>query len=502
MSASKWIVCCVLLLAGCETSSSSRSSPSRLSRDDDDFSKALAHYAEGLVRETERDHAKISTNAQTAFAEAHRFDPDSRPPVDALVMNLLSQQRTPEALDVLEKFCHDHPDDFSAQRDLARVSETEGDNKRAARHYAEAFRLEPDAPIFAYAQIRTLFEDKQDAEALRVMRDLQRKHPGTDSSHLPLFWAIQLSRHVEQPERAIPCIKLAEKLATNDTQRTEYHIFQGQLDMLAGRTNDAEEVFRDVLESNPLHIPAIMALSAILRQRDGANAVTLQTRRAGKDPTATQWLLLAAIHLAANDRTNAAPALVRAHDALLAQNTPPPETFDLLQGSTLDELGRRDAAAAVFQEALKRHPHADEIMNYLAYMWAEEKIHLDEAEKLSKQSLLRRPRNGAYLDTLGWVLFQQGRSEEALNFLLRARSQLPNDATVLGHVGDVLATLNRTPEAAAYWSRSYAIDPAQKDVEKKLRDCGVDPARIPRLDPKHLKKTSTTLDDDPDDDGP
>jgi hypothetical protein len=44
-------------------------------------------------------------------------------------------------------------------------------------------------------------------------------------------------------------------------------------------------------------------------------------------------------------------------------------------------------------------------------MWAEEKNHLDEAEKLSKQSLLRRPRNGAYLDTLCWILFRQGRSE-------------------------------------------------------------------------------------------
>ena len=501
MSASKWIVCCVLLLAGCETSS--RSSPPRLSRDDDDFSKALAHYAEGLVRETERDHAKISTNAQTAFAAAHRFDPDSRRPVDAMVMNLMAQQRTQEALDVLEKYCHDHPDDFSAHRDLARISETEGDNKRAARHYAEAFRLEPDAPVFAYAHIRTLFEDKQDAEALRVMRDLQRKHPGTDSSHLPLFWAIQLSRHAGQSWRAIPCIKLAETFATNDTQRTEYRIFQGQLDMFAGRTNDAEDVFRDVLEDDPLHIPAIMALSAILHQRDGSNAVTTQTHRASKDPTsATEWLLLAAIHLAANDRTNAAPALVRAHDALLAQNIPPPETFDLLQGSTLDEMGRRDAAAAVFQEALKRHPDADEIMNYLAYMWAEEKNHLDEAEKLSKQSLLRRPRNGAYLDTLGWILFRQGRSEEALNFLLRARSQLPNDSTVLEHVGDVLATLNRTPEAAAYWSRSYAIDPTQKDVEKKLRNSGVDPARIPRLNPQQLKDKAAAPDDDSDDDGP
>ena len=337
----------------------------------------------------------------------------------------------------------------------------------------------------AFAHIRALFSDKQDAAAVQAMRKLNRDHPGVDTRNLPTFWAIQFVRHEHAAERALSCLDLADEIATGATQRVELRFFYGETALAAGRTNEAVRAFRQTLARKPMHVRAVLSLASVLYKRDGAAAIAAQAQQTTKAPDDIPGLLtLAALHLAAHDRTNAAPVLARAQQTMLAQKMISTVDIDLLQGSTLDELGRHEEAATLFQEALQRHPHADVLMNYLAYMWAVANVRLDEAANWAQRAVKQHPNNGAYIDTLGWVRYRQQRFEEALDLLLHARERMPDDPTVLDHVGDTLAQLKRIPEAAAYWSRSYAIDPTQTAVAEKLRGAGVTPDIIPRLEPK------------------
>ena len=462
---------------GCSTTSARQQA-----REDVDFSRALAHYSEGLLLEAEPGR---TADVWRAFASAYRLDPDSRHPVDALVLRLLQENRPREALDQLETYCREHPADVPARCDLARVAEMNQDPARAARYYAEAFHLQPGDLPLAFAQIRALFACRQDAAAVQAMRRLCHDAPCVDTRNLPTVWALQFFRREHAPARALPCLDLAGEIATSATQRVELRFFAGEVALADGRTNDAVRAFRQTLDSKPMHIHALRSLANVLYRRDGAAAITAQAQQLARAPAedVSGLLTLATLHLAAQDRTNAATVLARAQAAMLARHLVPTVDIYLLHGSTLDDLGRMEEAAAVFQEALQRHPYADVLMNYLAYMWAVAGVHLDEAATWAKQAVRQRPGNGAYLDTLGWVRFRQQRLEEALDLLLQARSRMPDDPTVLEHVGDVLASLHRTPEAAAYWSRSYALDPAQTAVETKLRSAGVNPATIPRLAP-------------------
>lgn len=481
-----WMIGCVVLcLTGCTVFRAqvtpSTTQPAKPPPQDVAFAQALAHYADGLLSQAESGPA---SRVQADFDAAHRLDPDSRRPVDAAVLQWLEQKHPAKALDALEAFCAAHPDDFAAHRDLARLAESGQDPERAARHYAAAARLHPDDLTLSFGLVRNLFAAQHDREALRVMRRLARANPTTETRGLPLFWGLHFVRHDHAPARALPCISLAAASATGLTQRVECRSFYGETALAAGRTNDAVDAFQQALAEDPVHIRAALALGLVLYARDGAPALTRhvqQTERTPQDVAA--WLTLAGLRLAAQDRTNAVPALARIHDLLQAQQRTPSEMFYLLQGGTLDEIGRCDAAAAVFQEALQRYPRADNLMNYLAYMWAVANVHLKSAEDLAQQAVKQRPRNGAYLDTLGWVLFRQHRLGEALTLLLQALERMPDDPTVLDHVGDALASLNRTPEAMAYWSRSFAADASQTTVAEKLRTHGVDPARIPRIQP-------------------
>ena len=429
----------LFVAAGCGTFTEIGSSTAqRQARDDANYAKALAHYADGLLWESEHGHA---VDAQRAFEAAYRFDTDSHRPIAALTMRLLQEGRTREALDRLEAYCRDHPGDVVVRCDLARLAETHDDAGRAARYYDEAFRLQPDDLTLAFSCVRALFADKRDADAVQAMRKLNRdqRHQLAAILHHRLAVRGKFVRHEHAAARALPCLDLACEVATGATQRVELRFFSGEAALAAGRTNEAVRAFQQTLALQPMHIRAVISLAGVLYQRDGSAAIEAQTRRTRNAPSDVPGLLtLAALHLAAQDRTNAAPVLARALAAMRTQQTIPTVEVYLLLGATLDELGRQDDAAQVLQEALRQHPHAAVIMNYLAYMWAVANVRLDEAAKLAQQAVKQHPRSGAYIDTLGWVRYRQQRFEEALDLLLHAREHMPDDPTVLEHIGDVL----------------------------------------------------------------
>lgn len=151
-------------------------------------------------------------------------------------------------------------------------------------------------------------------------------------------------------------------------------------------------------------------------------------------------------------------------------------------GSAYERLGEIEKAATYFRQCLALYPENHQCMNYLAYMWAEHGVHLDEALEFVRRALKHEPENPAYIDTLGWIYFQQGEYGKALKELRRAQQLLPDDPVVTDHVGDALQALGRTDEALAIWRLSLRLDPTNEAVAEKLRAAGVDVKAI-RADP-------------------
>ena len=48
-------------------------------------------------------------------------------------------------------------------------------------------------------------------------------------------------------------------------------------------------------------------------------------------------------------------------------------------------------------------------MNYLGYMWVDIDRNIDEAAELIKKANELDPENAAYIDSLGWLYFRQGK---------------------------------------------------------------------------------------------
>ena len=139
-------------------------------------------------------------------------------------------------------------------------------------------------------------------------------------------------------------------------------------------------------------------------------------------------------------------------------------------GATAERAGLYDKAADLFKKAISLDPtNAAEACNYLAYMWAEQNMHLEEAVEMIRRAVQADPQNGAYLDTLGWLEYRQGKYEQALSDLLRAAQSMPHDdAVVFDHLGDTYLKLNRLPEALEAWQKGQALDPKNKNLADKI----------------------------------
>jgi tetratricopeptide (TPR) repeat protein len=149
------------------------------------------------------------------------------------------------------------------------------------------------------------------------------------------------------------------------------------------------------------------------------------------------------------------------------------------------------------KKILELDPEDASANNDLGYLWADQNRDLTEAERMIRLAIeqdrkLRKQRqpagengavehaNAAYLDSLGWVLYRQGKLREALEQLLKAAA-LPEgeDPVIWDHLGDVYRDLKQSDYAKRCWQRALelygkskrqGLDDKREALEMKLQE--------------------------------
>ena len=134
----------------------------------------------------------------------------------------------------------------------------------------------------------------------------------------------------------------------------------------------------------------------------------------------------------------------------------------------LDRLGKTGKARGALEILRQENPDDPEVANSLGYFLAEKAQDLELAERLIQEALDVQPGNGAFLDSLGWVYFRQGRFEDALDQLIRAVNVLPEDPVILEHVGVTLMELNQPQEALDLIQRALELGGDRDRLESLL----------------------------------
>ena len=167
-------------------------------------------------------------------------------------------------------------------------------------------------------------------------------------------------------------------------------------------------------------------------------------------------------------------------------------------GEALERSGQFDAAAKAFEKSVDltptdNPPSAASTMNYWGYMWVEQDKNLDKAEQLIRKANELRPDEPAFIDSLGWLFFKQGKYPEALAELERAEKHMqewtPADAEILDHIAQTHEKLGNMPKAKEYWTRALELEPPQEEIWKRAaRALGLEKPKPPQTTPPEEEK--------------
>jgi tetratricopeptide (TPR) repeat protein len=132
----------------------------------------------------------------------------------------------------------------------------------------------------------------------------------------------------------------------------------------------------------------------------------------------------------------------------------------------LKEYEKSDKA---FDDALKIDTDNTYVLNNYSYYLSLRNENLDRAEKLSKKANELSPNNRNYMDTYGWILYQQKKYKEAEEWLSTATKMGPPKADILEHYGDVLYKLNKAEEALQQWELAKKAGGNSDSLLNKIR---------------------------------
>lgn len=123
-------------------------------------------------------------------------------------------------------------------------------------------------------------------------------------------------------------------------------------------------------------------------------------------------------------------------------------------------------AYAAYDSALVYKEDNIGVLNNYAYYLSVERKNLDKAEEMSYRTVKAEPKNGTYLDTYAWILFEKGKYAEARIYIDQALQHGGTESSVVvEHCGDIYFHCGETDKAVEYWKQAEEV--SKKEVDDK-----------------------------------
>ena len=110
------------------------------------------------------------------------------------------------------------------------------------------------------------------------------------------------------------------------------------------------------------------------------------------------------------------------------------------------------------RKLIKMKPQFAQAYNALGYSFADRNTKLDEANTLISKALALSPNDHFIMDSMGWLLYRQGKLDKAYEYL-QAAYAAQADAEIASHLGEVLWKMNRQDEANQIWEDALKNNP-------------------------------------------
>ncbi len=467
-----------------------------------DFDQALKEYnrtlkmepgASTIYRQRANLYLKMGNPAK-ALDDAQAYVRANPKETEALLLlanihNMLGQKNA--AVLVLEKILKDQPSHEEALLNISNLQMND-EPEKAVVNLEKLIKLNPGATE-AYYSLGLIHQRLGNAETSRKMFEKVIQLDDDSVPSLVLLGQMKESAG-KMDDAALMYERALEKMPENLALRIQLVLLYAQ------KSNFAKiESLLDVFKDDPAApLEAKLWLGIIHEnKKEWAKALQYYQQAYAENKSGELLIRIASIYSHLSDGANAAKTLrelVQTHPdnaqfhyflglaymdmkqyskaaktfrkSIALKNDSSQAYFQL--GVALDSRGKWKEAEPIFKEAIKLDRNNASAYNYLGYSLVDRNANLDLARKYIERALEIDSDNPAYLDSLGWLNFHEGRFEDAIRQLKRA-SQKMNDPIILEHLGDTYVAAKDDASAALSYQKSLELDPDNKDVQKKLK---------------------------------
>ncbi|QDH81038.1 tetratricopeptide repeat protein [Echinicola soli] len=405
--------------------------------------KAEEYYGvvEQLSVQKQRIYLK-QNNLDAAIKEGEKLidaNPGNSRYVLALVEMLFNNNRTDQALDVVNASLGDYPN----QADLHLAAYTLYKKKSALtiarEHLFTAFHspdLEGEIKAQTFGDI--LQKDLRTKEREAMLDSLENLMVKTSPKSAPVFTILgDRAMQNQQPAKALEYYQQSIAIHPQDAK-----VLQGVISLMFEQGKDFKEI---------------------------EEYTVIGTEEFPKKPEF--WFFDGTAKLALKQHSAAEASLKQS----LELNDGVNKQLDLMVlgqlGDTYHALDKEDQAFEAYGKVLEISPEDEHVLNNYAYFLSLEKKDLDKALEMSSKLVKRFPDNATYLDTHAWVLFQKKAYQDAEKYMKKALELEDSPSGImLEHYGDILYHLGDKTGAMDYWEKAAGQSDVSDELDQKIKN--------------------------------
>jgi tetratricopeptide (TPR) repeat protein len=331
---------------------------------------------------------------------------------------LIGLKKFPEAIEILKSIITEDSNLIEAYFYLGRAYELSNKNAEAIATFTALLQItseEAQSNRFVFKQhlAANYMEMENYDKAIIIYQEMAAQDP--DKANSQLLNAYRLSRKFD---KAIP---LGKQLSEKNPDDIDISIIYSRSLVDAGKAKEGIDLLSKLMQTKPEEIDLYINL----------NQIFLQEKR----------------------YEDAEKILLRAKTRKLDNENNEKVLFQLAQ--VYEKQEKFDRAELTFKEILKTNPDNAVTLNYIGYMLADRGVRLEEALRYVKRALAIDPRNGAYLDSLGWAFFKLNDLVNAETYLLESDEIIKNDPVIHEHLGDLYSKTGNLQKALDYYQKSH-----------------------------------------------
>jgi len=269
-------------------------------------------------------------------------------------------------------------------------------------------------------------------------------------------------------------LELIQQISAQHPENIDVIMAYGRILSFNNQQAQANEQFKKVISINPNNYTAWEQLLYAYTARPDADSLIRWSEKAAKlFPNQAQVHFLNGVgHYNKKDYNTAIQALNRALDLEPDEKLDERSRIHTTLGDIYNTLKDYKHSDSNYDSALKLNPKNETVLNNYAYYLSVRNTRLEDAARMSKESLKIRPGESTFLDTYGWILYQQGKYPEALDYIQQAVSKIQEDTdpTLYEHLGAALFKMGDINGAVAAWKKAKEKGSENVNIDKMISE--------------------------------